>query len=95
MLTDRIVKNMKTMDDSGWREESIKEFDGISGSIVANLEIINEDQNALDILEEQTSRIAGNLEAINTHENNLDLLEEQTTTIVRNLELINKASAGQ
>ena len=55
------------------------------------MEIINRDENDLDDLDQQTSRICSDLCQIDENEINLEELADQTGEIVANLETIKES----
>jgi hypothetical protein len=87
-LTDRIVANLKVIDEYPDIEEMCTE----TASIISGLETINKDPNDLDELDRLVGGIVGGLRVINEDQNNLDELVNDTETIVGNLREIAKAS---
>lgn len=74
-LTDRIVANVKIIEEKDatlgyeWLEET-------TSAILANLKMINEDQNDLEELERSSSTIVANLITIKDDNTDLDDLEQ-------------------
>jgi hypothetical protein len=66
----------------------------LTGSVAANLQVINEDENDLDQMAELTGTIAANLEVINDDENDLADLATKTNEIVAALGEIKAKTAG-
>lgn len=68
--------------------EDAREFVEFTNRIVADLKAIDESDNDLDGLFQQTSNIVANLKTINEDNTDLDELVEQTSNIVANLKVI-------
>lgn len=68
--------------------EEAREFAELTNRIVANLKTIDENDDDLDGLFQQTSNIVANLKAIDEDNTDLDELAEQTNNIAANLKVI-------
>ncbi len=86
-FTNRIVANLKTIDES----YDLEELERQTGNIAESLKAIEENElsfDDLEVMEKQTGNIAESLKAIDEDDNDLDELVEQTNTIVANLKVI-------
>ena len=68
-LTDRIVSNLKTINDDGSNFDDLEEMEKQTGEVACNLRFIEEHTGSyLDALLEETNSIVSNLQTINESE---------------------------
>ena len=82
------VRSHSKEETVNYSTEELRERKALTDAIVANLQIINDDDNDLEMIDTQTCSIVGNLQAISDDENNLEELDTLTSTIAGNLKAI-------
>ena len=82
------VRSHSKEETVNYSTEELRERKALTDAIVANLQIINDDDNDLEMIDTQTCSIVGNLQAISDDENNLEELDTLTSTIAGNWKAI-------